>query len=270
MSEEQRADAHAPLTEEERRRALAAGTPKASSRYIGRFVTGMVVLGVLGLVADYFFGQVGTIAPAKGATTTTTSPSAQPIRTNLNSLMALKPIANTSAPAIALTDQFGQPWTLATARDKVVVLTFFNANCRDICPVLGEEIRRANALLGTRSRDVDFVVVNTDPRDLAVSADPPALTLTGLAPMPNVYFLNGSISALNPVWANYQVTITVATSSGQMAHNAIMYFIGRHGGLSAQATPFANESRTGTFTLGAREVSEWAQGIARTAGSLLP
>jgi protein SCO1 len=268
LSEEQRAEVHAPLTEEERRRALAEGTPKASARYIGRFVAGLVILGVLGLVADYFFGQVGTIAPGRSVTTTT-NPATHPIQTNLNALMSLKPIANASAPAIALTDQAGQPWTLASVRDKVVVLTFFNANCRDICPVLGDEIRRADAVLGARSSEVAFVIVNTDPHDLAVRADPPALALTGLDHLSNVYFLNGSISALDPVWTSYQVTITVAKSSGQMAHNAIMYFIGRHGGLSDQATPFANESHRGVFTLGSRQVSQWAQGIARTAGSLL-
>lgn len=237
---------------------------------MGRFVAGLVILGVIGLFADFLLGQVGTTAPPKHSSTTTTSAAARPIQSSLDALMGLKPISHASAPAITLTDQFGRTWSLATVRNKAVVLTFFNANCRDICPVLAREIRRANDLLGARARNVAFVIVNTDPRDLAVTADPPALAQTGLGAMPNVYFLNGSITALNPVWTNYQVTITVGKTTNQMAHNAIMYFIGRHGGLADLATPFANESRSGVFTLGAREVSEWAQGIAHTAGSLLP
>lgn len=267
MSEEQRADAFRGLTEEERRRALAEGTPRASGRYVGRFVVGLTLLGVLGLVADYYFGQIGsTPAPAR---VTTTAPPADS-SASLAHLMSLRPIAHASAPAFSLVDQAGSPWTLSSARGRVVVLTFFNADCHDICPVVGEELRRADGLLGARRDEVDLVVVNTNPRDLAVAPDPPALARTGLDHLTNVYFLNGPLTRLDAVWSSYGVGVTVGAAPGETSHTAIMYFIGRHGGLADIATPFARQSRSGSLTLSAADVSRWAEGIARTAGSLLP
>lgn len=267
LSEEQRADAFRGLTEEERRRALAEGTPRASGRYVGRFVAGLVLLGVLGLVADYYFGQVGsTPAPARVSTTTLPADSSA----SLAHLMSLRPIAHASAPAISLVDQAGTAWTLAAARGKAVVLTFFNADCHDICPIVGEELRRADDLLGARRSEVDLVVVNTNPDDLAVAPDPPALARTGLDRLTNVYFLNGSLAQLDAVWSSYGVGVTVGATPGETSHTAIMYFIGRHGGLADIATPFAHQSRAGDLTLSAVDVSRWAEGIARTAGSLLP
>ncbi len=220
-------------------------------------------------MADYYFGRVGS-TPAPHATTTAPAGSTRPLASSLDALMGLKPISSEVAPGFSLTDQHGRPWTLRGARGHVVVLTFFNGTCTDICPVVGEEIRRAESLLGSRAHGVDFVVVNTDPRDLKGTADPPALSRTGLDHLGNVYFLTGSLSEIDPVWSDYGVTITVGRRSNQMAHNEIMYFIGPHGGLADLATPFANESHSGTYTLGAAQVARWAEGIARTAGSLVP
>ncbi len=228
-----------------------------------------MLLGVIGLVADYYLGRVGS-TPAPHATTAAPAGSTRPLASSLDALMGLKPISSKVAPGFTLTDQHGASWTLRGARGHAVVLTFYNSTCTDICPVVGEEIRRAESLLGPRAHGVDFVVVNTDPRDLKVSADPPALSRTGLDRLGDVYFLTGSLSQIDPVWSNYGVTITVGRRSTQMAHNEVMYFIGQHGGLADLATPFANESRSGTYTLGATQVARWAEGIAQTAGSLVP
>ena len=66
------------------------------------------------------------------------------------------------------------------------MLTFVNAECNDICPVLADEIAQADRLLGPRAASVDFVVVNTDPLETSLVVTPPVLTRTGLGGLPNV------------------------------------------------------------------------------------
>ena len=59
-----------------------------------------------------------------------------------------------------------------------MVVTFFNAECDDICPVLSQEITEADKLLGPGRTDVEFVVVNSDPLETALAPAPPSLTQT--------------------------------------------------------------------------------------------
>ena len=48
-----------------------------------------------------------------------------------------------------------------------------------------------------------------------------------------------------------------------------MYFIKPNGTMSAVAVPFANEGHAGVFTLSAKDVDRFAQGIAAEAVSLV-
>lgn len=269
MSDEQRASAFRGLSDEERRRALAEGTPKASSRFVGRFVFAVVLLGVIGLVADFYFGQMGsTPAPTYAPTPAAPGPTGQ-LTPNIDAFMGLHPIAAQRAPGFTLTDQAGRPWSLGARKGKVVVLAFFNATCTDVCPVVGAEIRRADQLLGAKARSVVFAVVNTDPHHLGVSADPPALARTGLAHLSNVRFLTGSLGQIDAVWSAYGITVTTGAKAHQVSHNNLLYFIGPGGGLVDLASPFATASPTG-YTLSPAATARWAEGIARTAGSLVP
>ena len=269
MSDEQRASAFRGLSDEERRRALAEGTPKASARYVGRFVTGLVLLGVIGLVADYYFGQMGsTPAPAVVAAPTSTGPTQQ-LTSGIDTFMGLHPIGVQHAPGFTMTDQSGRPWSLGALKGKVIVLAFFNATCSDVCPVVGAEIRRADQLLGAKAASVVFAVVNTDPHHLGVSADPPALARTGLAHLANVRFLTGPLSVIDAVWSAYGITVTTGKAANQVSHNNLLYFVGPGGGLVDLASPFATASPSG-YTLSPAATARWAEGIARTAGSLVP
>ena len=76
----------------------------------------------------------------------------------------------------------------------MVVLTFFDAPCNDIVPVLAAEIEQADADLGADAADVEFVTVNTDPNALAQSAEAPLLRATRLGTLPNWHMVTGSSS----------------------------------------------------------------------------
>jgi cytochrome oxidase Cu insertion factor (SCO1/SenC/PrrC family) len=178
-------------------------------------------------------------------------------------------LAGGPAPAFTLEDHNGMPWSLAGARGKVVVLTFFNAECDDICPVLSSEITQADQLLGAHRSDVEFVVVNSDPLETSLAPTPPALTQTGLAGLPNVTFLTGSLTDLSSVWKHYGITVALDNTNRVITHNDIMDFINPAGRMELSASPFANEDTLGIYSLQPAVIEKFAQGVANSASGLL-
>ena len=53
-----------------------------------------------------------------------------------------------TAPAFTLTDQDGRPVSLAGLRGKVVLLTFLDPVCTSDCPLIAQEFRQADQMLG--------------------------------------------------------------------------------------------------------------------------
>jgi cytochrome oxidase Cu insertion factor (SCO1/SenC/PrrC family) len=187
-----------------------------------------------------------------------------------DAVIGLKRLAGSEAPAIDLTDRGGAPWSLARVRGTVAVVTFINADCTDVCPVLADEIAQADSALGGRSSSVAFVVVNADPLETSLAVTPPALTRTGLGALPNVTFLTGSLKDLSAVWRAYGVTVAVSNTTRLATHNDAMYFIDPRGRLVRQATPFANENAQGIYSLDPATTHTFARGVAAAAADLLP
>jgi cytochrome oxidase Cu insertion factor (SCO1/SenC/PrrC family) len=182
--------------------------------------------------------------------------------------MALRPAGGKAAPGFTLTDAAtGAEVSLVELRSRAVVLTFSNAACNDICPVLATELHRAASLLGHTNVPVTFVTINTDPLDTAPGSarivDQPLLSS-----MPDWKFLTGTIAQLNPVWRAYGISITVDEATRQVSHDNALYFVSPSGRLVWSATPFADESPDGVYTLPAAEIARFAKGIARYAGEL--
>ena len=120
-----------------------------------------------------------------------------------------------------------------------------------------------------RLADVEFVTVNTDPTALAQSAEAPVLRHDRLGALPNWHMVTGPLATLNALWKAYGVSISVQKKTGLEAHNDVMDFIDAQGDLRYRATPFADESTTGAFSLPAASIARWAQGIATYAGRLV-
>jgi cytochrome oxidase Cu insertion factor (SCO1/SenC/PrrC family) len=239
---------------------------------------GFAVIGLGGVVLEHYFGNVGV---ATSVTTTTISSSGAPpapmapqappapqLGSPLDAFLGLRQLGTGPAPDIQLQEPTGAPWTLKAQSGKVVVLTFFSTGCNDICRVLGLELKDAAALLGPKSADVEFALVNTDPNSTAVSPVPPALTVAGLQADPSIHFLTGSLRQLNAIWIDYGVTVTVGRTPNQETHNNILYFVDPQGRLRSSALPFANENRQGLYVLPQADIERFAQGIARTAANL--
>ena len=254
------------ISPDERRAAFRAGQTPVPPKFILLVAAVFVVLGLGGVVLEHVIGT-------PGQTSVTVSPPVTPPPTppsTSHSILGLKQLANRVAPAIALTDQRGQLWRLASQRGRVVILAFYNETCNDICPVLGAELRSSIALLGTNAPHVEVVVVNTDPTHDSVVTRPAALVRPGLANRSNVVFLTGTLGELNAVWSHYGIQVRVGPSPTPSLHNDVLYFITTRGQLHASATPFADENHHGVFSLDGASRLAFAAGIAEVASSLLP
>jgi len=130
-----------------------------------------------------------------------------------------------AAPAFRLTDQYGRPVSLASLHGKVVLLTFLDPVCTSDCPVIAQEFRAADQMLGARARDVVLVAIVANPLYHAVSytrAFDQQERLTGL---PNWLFLTGSAAQLKQAWAGYSVAAQIVPSGGMIAHSDLAYVI---------------------------------------------
>ncbi len=239
----------------------------------------VLVLSLGGLISEHLFSAAG-LNPVPTTTPqppTTTVPVATPtvptpagsIQTSLGSFMGLSAVPPRPAPPFTLTDQAGRAISVPAQPPRVVVLTFFNAPCNDICPVVAAEIEQADVDLGAKAADVEFVTVNTDPNALAQSAEEPVLSSTRLGALPNWHMVTGPLATLNVLWKAYGVSISVQKKTGLEAHNDVMDFIDAQGDLRYRATPFADESTNGPYSLPAASIARWAQGIATYAGQLV-
>ena len=69
----------------------------------------------------------------------------------------------TAAPALSLTDQNGQPFSLDQQRGKAVLLYFGYTHCPDYCPTTLSDFVSVKQDLGEKADDVRFVLVTVDP-----------------------------------------------------------------------------------------------------------
>ncbi|MGO8863560.1 MAG: SCO family protein [Acidimicrobiales bacterium] len=263
----------------DRTAALAQGAPGIPTKFVYWALGVVLVVSLGGLLGEHLLSSAGLnpVATTVPSTAATTVPVPTPsivtpersIDSSLASFMGVTVLAPHPASPFTLTDQSGQPTSVPAQPPRVVVLTFFNAPCNDICPVEAAELEQADTDLGAAAADVEFVTVNTDPLALAQSADAPVLAETRLASLPNWHMVTGPLATLDSTWKAYGVSISVEKKTGLEAHNDVMAFIDPRGDLRYRATPYADESSTGTFSLPAATIARWGQGIATYAAQLI-
>jgi cytochrome oxidase Cu insertion factor (SCO1/SenC/PrrC family) len=242
-------------------------------KFIAWTIVAVLVLGLGGEVAQHFFETYGKASsPATTTPVLKGTPTTNPHLPSLISLqvfIGLKDIGDENAPKFTLRTQRGRKWRLASHKGQVIVLAFYNSICNDICPVLGEEIALASHELGATGDTVHFVIVNTDPNAIKISAQSRALTVPGLSNDPSVTLLSGTVDSLNRVWSAYGVRVEVGAKASEVSHNNVLYFIGPNGNLVSYATPFGTESTTGLYSLDLPSLRTYARAIAETADSLV-
>jgi len=136
---------------------------------------------------------------------------------------------DTPAAPFSLTDQDGRQVSLAGLRGRVVLLTFLDPVCISDCPLLAQEFRAADQILGSQARRVALVAVVANPvyRSIAYTrAFDRQERLTGLR---NWYFLTGSLKQLAQTWTAYYVTAQLNGPGAMALHPDLAYVIDASG-----------------------------------------
>jgi cytochrome oxidase Cu insertion factor (SCO1/SenC/PrrC family) len=252
-----------------------SGPPRIPRRTVQLLIAAALGLLLLTVVIN----RIASSASTPSATTQTTQVqqvvggSAPPLNSAqlhapLRNLLDLTRLRGRQPKPFSLTDAAtGRVVTLSALAGHVVVLTFADANCKDICPVLAAELHQAAADLAKTRVPVSFVTVNSDPLETAPT-HAAILRQPLFASLPGWMFLTGSVHRLNRVWVDYGISITADPATGVASHNDLMYFISRKGTLEWSALLFADESPDGTFSLPQPVIARFAEGIARYAAKL--
>ena len=126
-----------------------------------------------------------------------------------------------------LVDQNGATIALSDLRGRVVVLTFMDSRCREVCPLTAAHLRAAHQMLGDDAASVVFIGMNVDVKANTV-ADVMAITSKWrLDEIPTWHFLTGSAEELEPVWKAY--SIAVVPGEDAIQHTPGVFLIDRAG-----------------------------------------
>jgi cytochrome oxidase Cu insertion factor (SCO1/SenC/PrrC family) len=185
-----------------------------------RFVVGIGALGVV---------LVGA-APMAFATT---NPNADPITAEAIAGGTTGQF-DTPATNFTLTSQDGRQVSLSSLRGKVVLLTFLDPVCTTDCPLIAQEMRSADTLLGAKASDTELVAVVANPTYTSVAYTKAFTSEENLAQVPNWLYLTGPLSQLTSVWNAYGITVEDLPAGAMAAHNDIAIVISANGTITQE------------------------------------
>jgi len=179
------------------------------------------------------------------------NPVADPI---LSEALNGPPSAETGpAPGFQLIDQFGRTVSLRSLRGKVVALSFLDPVCTTDCPLIAQELRQADGLLGTDARRTEFVAIVANPLYRSTAVTRAFDRAEGLDQLSNWLYLTGSSSQLTGAWNSYGIEVATESAGAMVAHSDTAYVIDASGrlrwilsddpgqGTTAQRSSFAAE-----------------------------
>jgi protein SCO1 len=110
-------------------------------------------------------------------------------------------LAGAPAPAFEHADARGGEIGTADMAGKPYAVTFLFTDCPDVCPLIGQELREALELLGTRGEEVEVLAVSVDPEGDTPEAVRSWLDAHELPA--NFHYLVGPEAELAPTWEEY-------------------------------------------------------------------
>jgi cytochrome oxidase Cu insertion factor (SCO1/SenC/PrrC family) len=141
------------------------------------------------------------------------------------------PVTQENFPAkpFELTTADGRTVSLASLRGKTVLLTFLDPVCTSDCPLIAQQFRTANKLLGARSKRVELVAIAANPAYYSAGALRAFDAQEGMDQVPNWTFLTGSLPRLRQVWHDYFFSASLVPAGGMVLHSDVAYVIDPRG-----------------------------------------
>jgi cytochrome oxidase Cu insertion factor (SCO1/SenC/PrrC family) len=198
-------------------RPRAAQVPTLLRAFAGapiRFVAGAGALGVV---------LVGAAPMALAST----NPNADPI--TAQAIAGSTGQFDTPAANFTLTSQDGRQLSLSSLRGKVVLLTFLDPVCTSDCPLIAQEMRSADTMLGGKASDTELVAVVANPTYFSTAYTKAFTDQENLSHVPNWLYLTGSLSQLKSVWHDYGIEVENLPAGAMVAHNDLAFVISADG-----------------------------------------
>jgi cytochrome oxidase Cu insertion factor (SCO1/SenC/PrrC family) len=168
------------------------------------------------------------------------------------------------APAFTLTDQAGRQVSLASLRGKVVLLTFLDPVCTSDCPVMAQELREADQVLGSSSRHVELVAIVANPVYYSLTDTRAFDSQERLNNVPNWLFLTGSLTQLQHAWKVYDIAAQILPAGGMIGHSEVTWVIDGQGHTREELN---FDPGPGTATTEASFAAELASEVHQLLGS---
>ena len=172
---------------------------------------------------------------------------------------------NFAAPSFTLSDQRGRSVSLASLRGKVVLLTFLDPVCTSDCPLIAQEFRAADQMLGAQAHNVEMVAIVANPVYRSVAYTRAFDAQEGLSRLPNWLFLTGPLSQLQQAWKSYGISAETLPAGGMIAHNDIAFVIDGAGHIRAELNFDPGPGTASTQSSFAGELVTTAQQAMRQA-----
>jgi cytochrome oxidase Cu insertion factor (SCO1/SenC/PrrC family) len=139
-------------------------------------------------------------------------------------------VVDAPAPAFTLTDQNGSQRSLRSYAGHTVLLTFLDPVCTSDCPIIAQELRLTDQILGAQqASSVDLVAVVANPDYRSVALTNAFDHQEGLDKVPNWTFLTGTPTQLESVWGDYGVDALVEPAGAMVDHSDIVFLIDGQG-----------------------------------------
>jgi len=136
-----------------------------------------------------------------------------------------EPPEGINSPEFALRDHRGKLVRMRDLRGKAVAVTFLDSQCREACPVIATQVRRALELLSRSDRpQAVAVAITTDPHgDTRASVES---FLRRHRAQGKLRYLIGSEAELRPVWRAFQVASSLDSGDSDVHSAPVRVFDG--------------------------------------------
>jgi protein SCO1/2 len=147
---------------------------------------------------------------------------------------------------IALTDQHGQPFTLAQLQGHVALMFFGYTYCPDVCPLSMSKLTQVRRSLGETGSKIRTVFITIDPeRDTRARMKAFVENFPG-----DVIGLTGSKAQIDQVARRYRTRFSKGEASGNadylLAHTAYLYVLDGHGKVRYMFPPDVDDALLAT------------------------
>ncbi len=121
-------------------------------------------------------------------------------------------------PEVRLVDQRGQPVTLGGPEHKIVLLTNLDPACTNDCPIIAQEFKQADRLLGASADRVELVAIDANPLYRSPAVLRAFDRQERMEQMPNWLYLTGSLRQLRRAWNAFGVEVEVPSGGAMVEH----------------------------------------------------